>query len=148
MATNTVHIDATPHDVFTVLRDGWRYSSWVVGTSHMMAVSDDWPAKGSRLFHAAGVWPLIVRDRTEVVDVETDRRLELVARGRPLGDAHIIVELEEEGDGCRVTMYEKPVAGPGKWLNNPIGEAILRRRNTEALHRLRAITERHTEPKN
>jgi uncharacterized protein YndB with AHSA1/START domain len=148
LATNTVHIDATPQDVFTVLRDGWRYSSWVVGTSHMMAVSDDWPAKGSKLFHAAGAWPLIVRDQTEVLDVEPDRRLELMAHGRPLGDAHIIIELDDEAGGCRVTMYEEPAAGPGKWLNNPVGEAILRRRNTEALRRLRALAERHTKPKN
>lgn len=148
MATNTVHIDASRHDVYDVLRDGWRYSSWVVGTSHMMAVSDDWPAKGSNLYHAAGAWPVIVRDRTEVLDVEPERRLELMAHGRPFGDAHIVIELADEPGGCRVTMHEEPAAGPGKWLNNPIGEAILYRRNAEALHRLRAIAERHTQPIN
>ncbi len=30
-------------------------------------------------------------------------------------------------------MYEAPVAGPGKWLHNPLTEALLARRNSESL---------------
>lgn len=146
MSTNTIHVDASRHAVFDVLADGWRYSAWVVGTSHMFAVEADWPAKGSNLYHAVGAWPVVVRDRTEVLDVEPDRRLELMAHGRPLGNARIVIELEDDGGGCRVTMHEKPVGGPGRMMDNPVGEALLHRRNTESLSRLRAIAERRTSP--
>jgi len=147
MATNTIHIDASPRAVWDILADGWRYSSWVVGTSHMFAVEADWPAKGSKLFHAAGAWPLVIRDTSEVLVSEPEQRLELEAHGRPFGEARIVIELADEGGGCRVTMLEEPSAGPGKWLNNPLGEAMLHRRNTEALNRLAAIAERRTAPR-
>ena len=47
--------------------------------------------------------------------------------------------------GTTVTMHERPIAGPGKWLRYPL-EGLLRRRNTESLPRLTAIAERHTKP--
>lgn len=144
MAVNSTHIAATPHQVYAVLSDGWSYSNWVVGTSHMRAVERDWPVVGSRLFHASGAWPLVARDETVVELSEPDRKLVLTARGRPFGEAIVSIELEPDGDGCRVTMTESPKAGPGKWLHNPLSEAVLVRRNTESLARLRAIAERHT----
>jgi uncharacterized protein YndB with AHSA1/START domain len=85
MATVTAHIDARPEAVFAVLADGWAYSGWVVGTSHMQAVEDAWPAIGSRLFHASGVWPVILADETRVEAVAPDERLVMTARGRPSG---------------------------------------------------------------
>ncbi len=45
MATVHAHIDASPDSVFAVLADGWHYSNWVVGTSHVRAVQADWPAE-------------------------------------------------------------------------------------------------------
>jgi uncharacterized protein YndB with AHSA1/START domain len=146
MATNTVHIDAAPADVFAVLSDGWLYSNWVVGTSHMRAVEHAWPAVGSKLHHAAGAWPMVRRDDTSVDAVEPGRRLELTARGRPFGEAKIVLELEDEDGGTRVTMFETPSAGPGKWLDNPASEAMLSRRNRESLARLKVVVERPTEP--
>jgi uncharacterized protein YndB with AHSA1/START domain len=146
MAVNTARINASPADTFAVLSDGWRYTNWVVGTSHMRAVEADWPAKGSRLFHASGVWPMAMRDETVVEEMEPDRKLVLLARGRPFGEARIVIELEEDGGGTRVTMQETPVAGPGQWLHNPLSEAMLVRRNTESLARLTALVERRTTP--
>ncbi len=146
MAENSRHVRAAAHDVFTVLADGWRYSNWVVGTSHMRAVEAEWPAVGARLFHAAGAWPLATRDHTEVRSVEPDVRLELIAHGQRFGTAHIVLELEPEPDGCRVTLIENPIAGMGKWLDSPLTQALLHRRNEEALARLAAVSERRTEP--
>ncbi len=146
MATNSMDIDATRHDVWTVLSDGWSYSNWVVGTSHMRAVEENWPATGTHLFHASGAWPLVARDETEVTSCQPDVRLLLRARGRPFGEVEIEIELEDHGDGCSVTMRETPCAGPGRWFHNPGSEAILTRRNTEALARLAAIAERRTAP--
>jgi uncharacterized protein YndB with AHSA1/START domain len=146
MAVNTAHIDATPQQVFAVLSNGWTYSNWVVGTSHMRAVQAAWPATGSKLFHAAGVWPLCTRDETVVLAMEPDRLLHLQAKGRPFGEATIKISLEPDAGGTTVRMFEEPSNGPGKWLHNPVSEAVLVRRNTEALARLKAIVEQHTEP--
>lgn len=146
MANNQIKIDASRTAVWAVLADGWVYTNWVVGTSHMRAVEAGWPAAGSRLFHASGSWPLATRDETKVEEVEPQRRLVLTARARPFGEARVVLELDDDQDGCVVTMHETPVAGPGKWLHNPISEAALVRRNTESLARLAAIAEHRTAP--
>jgi uncharacterized protein YndB with AHSA1/START domain len=146
MATNTRRIEAPPRAVFEVLSDGWLYSNWVVGTSHMRAVDPDWPTVGSRLHHAAGVWPFVARDESVVEEVEPDRRLVLTAKGRPFGEALVDLRLDVEGAGTKVTMIETPTAGPGKWLNNPAAELLLARRNAESLARLAALAERRTKP--
>lgn len=146
MATNTCHIAASRDRVWTVLSDGWTYSNWVVGTSHLRAVERDWPAVGARLFHGSGPWPLLTRDETVVEESDPGARLVLTVRGRPFGEARVIMELESEADGCRVTMHETPIAGPGSWLHNPASEALLVRRNTETLNRLSALAELRTQP--
>jgi uncharacterized protein YndB with AHSA1/START domain len=146
MSTVTRSIKASPSQVFAVLADGWAYSNWVVGTSHMRAVDPTWPARGSALYHAAGLWPLVVRDKSVIEAVEPNRSMTLTAKGRPLGEARVVIELEPDGDGTVVTVHETPIAGPGKWLHNPATEALLNRRNVESLARLAAIAERRGEP--
>jgi hypothetical protein len=147
MATVERFMAASARQVFAVLADGWTYSNWVVGTSHMRAVDDSWPAVGSKLHHASGLWPLALQDETVVDHVETDRRLELTVRGRPLGEAKVVMILDAEGNGTKVSMDEKPVRGLARWLHNPASEALLARRNVEALSRLSALAERHTSPR-
>jgi len=144
MAVNEAQTRASREDVWDVLADGWKYTNWVVGTSHMRAVEAAWPAVGSRLFHAAGVWPMLTRDETQVEQVDPGRKLVLTARGRPIGEARVELELEDAGDGCHIIMRETPVAGPGSWLHNPVTEALLVRRNHESLARLVALAERRT----
>lgn len=146
MAENSVYIDVPRSAVFAVLSDGWAYTNWVVGTSHMRAVEANWPQVGSKIYHAAGPWPVVTRDDTQVEQMEPDWRLQLLARGRPLGAARIELTLADDGAGCRVTMREEPVAGPGAWVHNPVSEALLKRRNTESLARLAAVAERRTTP--
>ena len=65
-------VHASPSRVFEVLANGWYYSNWVVGTSHMRA---EWPAAGSRLHHASGAWPFVARDESVVEEVEPTARL-------------------------------------------------------------------------
>ncbi len=146
MASAHRTVRTSPDQVWTVLADGWLYSNWVVGTSHMRAVETAWPDAGSKLFHASGVWPVVARDETEVEASEPGRRLVLTARGRPLGEARVVIELEPDGADTVVSIHEEPIAGPGKWLHNPATEALLTRRNVETLARLAALAERHTEP--
>ncbi|WP_375481289.1 SRPBCC domain-containing protein [uncultured Jatrophihabitans sp.] len=146
MATNTTVVHAGAAQVFAVLSDGWVYSNWVVGTSHMRAVEADWPAVGSRLFHASGAWPFVARDETTVLECEPPSRLVLTAKAHPFGEATITLELTDEAAGCRVVLTETPSAGPGRWFNNPAAEALLVRRNVETLARLAALAERRTTP--
>jgi uncharacterized protein YndB with AHSA1/START domain len=146
VATVTTFIDVPPPDVYSVLADGWYYSGWVVGTSHVQAVEEAWPAIGSRLFHASGVWPAALADETSVDEAITNERLALTARVRPFGEAHIEITLTAEGDGTRVTFTETPISGPGRWLRNQATDAILHRRNAESLARLAARCERRTSP--
>src|SRR5689334_24869383 len=114
MATVKCYIAAPPSAVFAVLADGWGYCSWVVGASHMRAVDASWPEQGSRLHHATGAWPLLVKDETVVEGVEPGRSITLLARGRPLGEARVIIEVQPEGAGSRVIMHETPVSGAGR----------------------------------
>ena len=146
MARVECEIAAPPSRVFEVLADGWVYSGWVVGTSHMRAVEAGWPAVGSRLHHASGAWPAVVRDHTIVEAMEPDRRLVMTARGKAMGAARIDIVLNETAGGTKVTMDETPVDGPGRWLNNPVAERLLYRRNIESLARLRVLAERPAQP--
>ena len=146
MATVSCRMEATPEAVYAALSDGWLYSGWVVGTSHMRAVEKDWPAVGTRLFHASGIWPAALRDETQVEESSPGERLVMTARGRPVGEARIEITLTPEGTATLVTMTETPVSGPGRWVHNPVTEALLVRRNVEGLARLTAIVERRTHP--
>ena len=129
---------ATPASrVWAVLADAWSYASWVVGAAHIRDVDADWPQVGSRLHHSVGSWPLMMRDYTAVLASEPEQKLVLRARAWPFGEAQVTVTLRPAGNGgCRVTMEEHPIHGPGAWLHNPAFEALLRARNTETLRRL------------
>jgi hypothetical protein len=146
MATVSQHIAAAPTAVWDVLADGWSYSNWVVSTSHVRAVEAAWPAAGAKLHHSQGTWPVTLDDEAVVEVSKPASRLVLLARGRPFGAARVDLDLRSEDGGTRVTMTEEPVSGPGRWAHNPVTEALLRHRNTEALARLAAIAERRTAP--
>lgn len=146
MATVTRRIEASPGAVFAVLADGWRYSNWVVGTSHMRAVETEWPATGARLHHCSGIWPLVTRDETVVEESIPDRKLVLLAKGGIAGSARVVLELVPDGDGTIVWLSETAVAGLGKWIYNPAIDLLMARRNVETLARLAALSERHTTP--
>jgi hypothetical protein len=146
MATVTCHTAATPAAVFAVLADGWSYSDWVVGTSHLRAVDGRWPNRGARLQHAFGAWPAVIPDESEVEKVIPGELLVLIVKGRPLGSARVVIDLQPAGGGTDVTMTEDPLSGPGKWVHNRVTDALLAARNTESLHRLAALAEHRTQP--
>ncbi|MHA6782037.1 SRPBCC family protein [Pseudonocardia saturnea] len=136
MTEVTRHIAAPPARVFATLADGWTYPLWVVGASHMRAVDPDYPAVGSRLHHSVGLWPLLIEDTTEVLEVDPDRRLVLRARGWPTGAARIGLELVPAAGGTLVRMTEAASAGPGALLPDVVQSLVLVPRNNEALGRL------------
>ena len=139
-----VHRDLSvpPAKVFDVLADGWLYGLWVVGASHIRAVDAGWPGVGSRIHHAFGAWPMLVRDSTEVLESDPPRRLVLQARAWPAGQARIDLTMDPVGEqGCRLGIDEYPVSGVGAVLHNPLADKLLYRRNVESLARLAALAE-------
>jgi uncharacterized protein YndB with AHSA1/START domain len=140
------HVNASPEAVFAVIGDGWTYPSWVVGAVRIRAVDSRFPAPGTRLHHSVGVWPLMIQDHSEVTRCDPGKRLVLLARAWPAGEAIVDVELEPEGDGTLVTMREDAVAGPGRLIPKPLRSVGLVARNVETLRRLAFLAERRTAP--
>jgi uncharacterized protein YndB with AHSA1/START domain len=144
VSTTSRPVAATPEQVWEVLSDGWLYPLFVVGASRMRAVDDTWPAVGSRLHHSVGSWPLLIDDTTEVLEVEEGKRLLLLARGWPAGQAHVDISLQPSGDTTVVTITEDATAGPGTLIPKPLRDAQLHVRNVEALRRLSFLVEGRT----
>jgi hypothetical protein len=134
------HTTAKPDAVMDVLRDGWLFGLWVVGASHIRRVEGNWPHPGSKIHHAVGVWPALVKDHTEAKAFDPEGMLELLARGWPLGEALVRLEVHEEDGGSRVLLGERIVSGPGTFLR-PVERLLVPPRNLESLSRLVALAE-------
>lgn len=135
---------ATRQQVWDQMADGWTYSQWVVGNSRMRAVDADWPARGSAIHHSVGVWPFLLDDETRVEDCEPQRKLVLIAKGRPIGLARITLRLTDIDTGCRIEMSEIPISAPLKWLPDRASLAAAYPRNRECTWRLAALAEGRT----
>jgi carbon monoxide dehydrogenase subunit G len=145
MSTTTRSVSATPEQVWKVLSDGWLYPLFVVGASRMRDVDESWPAVGAKLHHSVGTWPLLIDDTTEVVEVEEGRRVLLLARGWPAGQAHVDISLQPDGDTTVVTIVEDATAGPGLLMPKPLRDVQLHWRNIETLRRLAFVVEGRTQ---
>ncbi|XTZ17923.1 SRPBCC family protein [Micromonospora echinospora] len=136
-------IGAPPQQVFDVLADGWTYSDWVVGTTHMRDVDDHWPAVGSRLHHRAGPWPVSLTDTSTVLVCEPPHRLVIRAGLWPAGEATVVFTLDPVGaDATHVRLGEDFTAGPLRWIRNKLNDLVLKQRNKETLNRLADIATR------
>lgn len=141
MSRNVRVLHCTPDDVFEVLCDGWLYPSWVVGASRMREVDDAWPAVGSELHHSVGVWPLLIDDKTVVEQFVSGRTIVMRARGWPIGEARVTIDVKPRGDECVVRIQEEAIAGPGRFVPAPLADIPLHWRNDETLHRLAYLAE-------
>lgn len=137
MSTVTQVFDSPPAHVWNVISDGWLYSGWVVGASRIRAVDDHWPQEGAKLHHSVGTWPFLIDDSSSVTAVDPGRMLELLARGWPMGEATVLITLEDLGGGkCRVSIAEDAVRGPGKVVPKALRDPLIAVRNRETLKRL------------
>ena len=123
MSTTSRQISATPEQVWSVLADGRP------------------TGVGTRLHHSVGTWPLLIDDTTEVLEVEEHRRLLLVARGWPAGQAHVEITLAPHDTGTEVTIVEQATAGPGALVPKVVQDPQLHVRNIETLRRLAYVVE-------
>lgn len=141
MSRNVRIMRCAPEDVFAVLNDGWLFPSWVVGASRMRDVSSDWPRQDAHLHHSFGAWPVLIDDTTTVLEFDPPRRLVLRARGWPIGEAHVVLDVKPRGEGCVVRMQEYATAGPGALIPPPLLDVGLHWRNRETLRRLAYLAE-------
>ncbi|TFD56936.1 SRPBCC family protein [Cryobacterium sp. Hh7] len=145
MAVNYRKFRCTPEQVFAVLENGWLYPTWVVGASRMRDVDAIWPAVGSRLHHSVGVWPALLDDTTSVLEWQAPRHAMLKARGWPIGEAHVSIDVHDHQNGCLVRMTEDVVAGPARLVPTTLSDLAIRYRNSETLRRLAYLAEGHAE---
>src|SRR6478752_6639542 len=141
MSRNTRELSCTPEDVFRVLENGWLYPPWVVGASRMRQVGDDWPAERAVLHHSFGVWPALIDDKTVIERWLPPRRVVMRARGWPIGEARVTIDVKARERGCVVRIQEEAVSGPGRFVPAPLLDVLLHWRNAETLHRLAYLAE-------
>jgi hypothetical protein len=141
VATNSRLINASPDAVFDVLRNGWLFPSWVVGASRIRGVDPTWPAVEAKLHHSFGVWPLVIDDTTSLLEWDPPRHVKFQARGWPIGEAEVTLDIKPRGDGCVVRMHEDAAKGPGRLVPKPLRDVGLLIRNREALQRLAWLAE-------
>ncbi|MFL2000287.1 SRPBCC family protein [Microbacterium sp. A1-JK] len=141
MSSNVRVLHCTPDDVFAVIANGWLFPSWVVGASRMREVDDAWPEVGSHLHHSFGVWPVLIDDTTVSLYWDPPRRAVLRARGWPVGEALVTIDVKPRRDGCVVRIQEEAVAGPGRLVPDALMDVGLYVRNAETLHRLAYLAE-------
>lgn len=136
MAKNVRILHCRPEDVFDVFADGWLFTTWVVGASRMRGQDEGWPAAGTRLHHSFGIWPLVIDDVTTVLEWDAPHRMVIQPKGWPLGEARVELVVEEHRRGCKVTIVEDAVAGPGAWAPDLLVQPMIWIRNRETLRRL------------
>jgi hypothetical protein len=83
----------------------------VVGTSRMRDVDPGWPAPGTKLHHSFGMWPLLIDDTTEAIEIEPGERLVLEAReaGRKGSSGD---HVNAAANGSLVSIAEDVTDGP------------------------------------
>jgi len=141
VAENYRTMNCPPESVFAVLADGWLYPSWVVGASRMREVEAAWPTAGSVIHHSVGVWPALIDDTTSVLEWDPPRHALFKARGWPIGEAHVAIDVKPRGTGCVVRITEDATAGPGRFLPAILRDPAIKLRNVETLHRLALLAE-------
>jgi hypothetical protein len=141
MSRNVRVLHCTPEDVFEVLSDGWLYPSWVVGASRMREVDETWPMAGAELHHSFGVWPALIDDKTVVEEFIPSRMMVMRARGWPIGEARVTIDVKPRGHECVVRIQEEAIAGPGRFVPQQLLDVPLHWRNNETLHRLAYLAE-------
>lgn len=135
MATNTAYFECPPRYIFDVLGNGWLYTAWVVGTARTRAVHPQWPEKNTLIHHSFGVWPLLINDTTSILEWDPEHRAVFQARGWPLGEARVVIDVKPRGRGSVIRITEYADRGPGRLIRRLL-DPLVWLRNRETLRRL------------
>lgn len=139
MATNERFMPVPPEAVWDALADAGGYQYWVVGSKDVRDADPAWPAPGSRFHHTIGFGPLTLRDHTVSLAAERPRRLQLRAKGRPLGTAKVTLTMTPKDGGTLVRMTENPDGYTALLSYNPLVQLLVLGRNAESLMRLEEL---------
>jgi hypothetical protein len=63
------------------------------------------------------------------------------AKGWPIGEARVTIDVRRHGSGCLVRIQEEAVDGPGSWVPRVLIDPVLYVRNRETLRRLAFVAE-------
>lgn len=63
------------------------------------------------------------------------------ARGWPIGEASIVIDVKPRGDGCVVRIVEDAADGPGLLLPKLVRDMLIHGRNVETLRRPAHLSE-------
>jgi len=141
MACATREIQAPVHDVFAIVSDPRTYPRWLAGAVDTRAVDDDWPRPGSKFHHRVGVGPLTIPDSSVLLAIETDRRLQLEVRARPLIKAIVTFTFVGDDQRCVISFEEEPVNRVIGSLVRPMLDPLTHLRNHRSLVRLGDLIE-------
>lgn len=126
--------DATPEQVFAVLREPRTYPEWLVGAQRIRSVDADFPAPGSEFHHSVGpAQEATVDDSSQALAVDPPHRLVLRVRVGPL-DGTVEMLVERVAAGTEVRFREAPAGWARVVL--PVLRPALHGRNAESLRRL------------
>ncbi|GAC69958.1 SRPBCC family protein [Gordonia soli] len=140
MPSVTYTTTASPAKVWSILSNGWLYSSWVVGASRIRSVDETWPQAGSRIHHSVGTWPLLLDDIT-VSRESSAGSLILTAHASPVGKARIELTIEKHEHGAQVTMAEHAESLWMRWIPDSAQHVAMAPRLRECLRRLTLLAE-------
>jgi uncharacterized protein YndB with AHSA1/START domain len=145
VATNKRFMTVPAEAVWDVLADSGGYAYWVVGSKRVRDADPEWPEPGSRFHHTVGIGPFESHDHTVVIESEPPHRLEVRAKGRPVGTATVKLTMTPQDGGTLVHITETP-DGPFRILAlNPVLHLLTLSRNAESLMRLEELALRATE---
>jgi uncharacterized protein YndB with AHSA1/START domain len=142
VSTNTRFMPVPPAAVWDALSDSAAYGYWVVGSKVIRDVDPGWPAPGTRIHHTVGLGPFEISDETECLEADEPRRLQLRAKGRPLGTAKVTLEMTPKDGGTVVQMTENPDGAFRPLAFLPPLQLFSALRNAESLMRLEELAMR------
>jgi uncharacterized protein YndB with AHSA1/START domain len=142
VSTNTRFMPVPPAAVWDALADAGGYGYWVVGSKVIREADATWPAPGSKIHHTVGLGPFELSDHTESIDADEPHRLQLRAKGRPLGTAKVTLEMTPKDGGTVVKITENPDGAFRPLALIPPLQLFSGLRNAESLMRLEELAMR------
>jgi hypothetical protein len=137
-----VQLPVAPERAFTLLEYPRSFRAIVPGARPIRYFDPSWPDPGTEVRHSVGVYPLVIRDRTIVMECQPGRRLVLEARVQMIGTFVVDFRFEPDAGGTRLTVEETVMGGAlGLPLLRPLADLTVRVRNAELARRLRRLSD-------